>query len=71
MLMMLAFLIGQVQKLCDALFQKALLKEKRKSYLWETLRGLLFNYLITTWEDVWNAISYGHKKIALQPLNSS
>ncbi len=33
-LMMLAFLIDQVQELCDATFQRALKKQERKLYLW-------------------------------------
>ena len=34
-LMMLAFLIDQIQQRCCGLFQDALKKAKRKSYFWE------------------------------------
>jgi hypothetical protein len=67
MLMMLAFMIDQIQELCDALFQKALLKKKRKKYLWEKLRGLFNENVINCWEDVWNAMIHGKKKMLLVP----
>lgn len=71
MLMMLAFLIDQVQEHCDALFQKALAKEQRKTYLWEKLRAIFFLCFVSSWEDLWNAIAHGHRATTLQPLNST
>lgn len=71
MLMLLAFMIDQVQELCDNLFQQALLAERRKSYLWIRLRSLFFEYIIESWNDLWSAIAYGHQKAALKPLNST
>jgi len=70
MLMMLAFLIDQIQELCDFLFQEALKKRKRKKCLWERLRGLFFHSLIDSWEDCWSAIAYGHKTAKLVPNSS-
>ncbi len=61
MLMMFAFLLDQIQELCDALFQAALKKEGRKCYLWEKIRGLFINYLIVSWEDLWKGISKGFR----------
>ena len=58
-LMMLAFLIDQVQQLCCAFFQAALLKMERKKYLWEKLRSLFFNFLIESWEQCYHAITQG------------
>jgi hypothetical protein len=71
MLMMLAFLIDQVQELCDELFQQALLKKERKKYLWESLRSIFFNFTISSWQDLWNALIHGYEKTVLKPLNSA
>jgi len=40
LLMMLAFLVDQVQQLCCPLFQAALEKAKRKKYFWEKMRSI-------------------------------
>ncbi len=71
MLMMLAFLIDQAQELCDALFQKALCKQKKKKYLWERMRALALDYLVESWEVLWSALAYGHKKIDLKSITNS
>ena len=62
MIMLLAFLIDQIQQLCDALFQAALKKVKRKAYLWDWMRNLFFTFLINSWEDLWQAIAHGFQK---------
>lgn len=67
MLMMLAFMIDQIQELCDALFQNALIAKERKKYLWAKLRGFFNEHIITCWEDVWNAMIHGKKKVQLVP----
>ena len=59
MLMMLAFLIDQTQERCDALFQAALKKRKRKKYLWEKVRGIFMHFLISSWDDLWKGIAHG------------
>lgn len=58
-LMLLAFMIDQVQELGDNLFKGALKAQRRKKYLWEHLRGLFFNYIISNWEDIWNSMIHG------------
>jgi hypothetical protein len=70
MLMMLAFLIDQIQEFCDHFFQQALRKKKRKQYLWRALFGLFANYKISSWEDVWKAIAFGHQEETLRPNSS-
>jgi hypothetical protein len=67
MLMMLAFLIDQVQAICDPLFQQALKKRGRKKYLWENIRSLFFNFIINSWETLWNSVIKNPKVI----LNST
>ena len=61
MLMLLAFLIDQVQESCDSLFQGALLKEERKKYLWERMRSIFFLINLTSWQELWNAIIHDFK----------
>ena len=69
MLMVLAFLIDQIQELCDPLFQQALLKKERKRYLWGDLLSLFISFKISCWEDVWNALAYGHQAEDLRPFS--
>ena len=69
-LMMLAFLIDQVQQRCCGLFQAALKKTVSRIVLWERLRSLFFHHFIQEWTDVWNAIAYGFKRHPLAPDTS-
>ena len=71
MLMMLAFMIDQIQELCHELFKQALAKVGRRSYLWSTLRSLFFSFLVASWDDLWKAIAFGFKNVELQPQDSS
>lgn len=59
-LMMLAFFVDQLQQLGCKTFQKALRKLKTKKTLWERKRGLFFNFLINSIEDLWNAMANDH-----------
>ena len=70
MLMMIAFLIDQILEHCDALFQKALARKKRKSYFWEKVRALFDFCRINSWEDLFNAIACGYQA-DLVPLGDS
>ena len=69
-LMMLAFLIDQVQQRCCGLFQAALKKTVSRIALWERLRSIFFHHFIQEWSDVWNAIAYGFKRHVLTPDTS-
>jgi len=51
MLMLLSFLIDQALELCDALYQSARKREKRKSTLWEKMRTF---FQIVKW-DSWDS----------------
>lgn len=62
MLMMLAFFIDQAQELCCQLFKAARAKFKSRTSLWETMRGMVKEYLIDSWEDLFNAIAYGRQQ---------
>lgn len=56
-LMMLAFLIDQIQQLCCPQFQAAFKKCKRKIRLWEKIRACFFTYLIDSWDDLFTVIA--------------
>jgi len=58
-LMMLAFLIDQVQQLCCCLFQNALRARKRKKYLWEALRNIFIIFIFKRWEDLYLTLIHG------------
>lgn len=67
MLMMLAFFIDQVQELCCQLFKAARAKFKSRTSLWEKMRGMFKEYMIGSWDDLFNAIAYGYNKSVLLP----
>jgi len=60
-LMMLAFLVDQIQHLGDALFQAALKKAKRLCRLWEKLRALFTLLEFKSMAEVLQAIAYGYR----------
>lgn len=61
-LMMLAFLIDQLQQLCCPLFQKALKRTKRKILLWAAWRRHCFEHLFDNWDEFLRSLAYGIKK---------
>lgn len=63
-LMMLAFLVDQVQQLCCPLFQAAWAKWGSKRLLWEKMRALFFDYTLVSMQQLFEALYYGLKKSA-------
>src|SRR5215471_5771160 len=63
-LMMLAFLVDQVQQLCCPLFQAAWAKWGSKRLLWEKMRALFFAYALASMRHLLEALVYGLKKSA-------
>jgi hypothetical protein len=59
-LMMLAFLVDQIQQLGDALFQAALKKTERRCRLWEQVRALFKTLAFQSMAEVLQAIVYGY-----------
>jgi len=59
LLMMLAFLIDQIQQLTNDLFQKALKKSEWKKYLWDDVRSFFKTMPFDSMEMIYNAIIYG------------
>ena len=60
-LMMLAFLIDQVQAMCCQLSRAALEKEGRPRYFWQKVRILFYAWLLPDWETLYGSIAYGFK----------
>ena len=67
LLMMLAFMLDQIQELCCPLFRKALKSLNNcKKHLWEKIRNCFTinewtGYLFDNWEKFFNFITYGRK----------
>jgi hypothetical protein len=69
-LMMLAFLVDQVQELCCGLFNAARQRYRSRTSLWEKMRSLFTSFLIDGWQTLWCAIIHGHRLYDLQPDTS-
>jgi hypothetical protein len=63
-LMMLAFLVDQVQQLCCPLFQAAWATWGSKRLRWEKMRALFFDYALASVRQLLEALVYGLKKSA-------
>ena len=61
LLMMLAFLIDQVQEAACGLFQKAMEHRKTRRAFWEKMKALFYNYFIDSWQDLFTAIGPSFK----------
>ena len=70
MLMMLAFLIDQVQEYSCAFFQATRQRFRSRTSLWIKIKGLFTEFVIESWEALWRAIIYGHGGGFLQPNTS-
>lgn len=64
LLMMLAFLVDQVQQLCCPLFQAVWAKMGSKRRLWEKMRALFYDYALESMQQLFEALLYGLKKSA-------
>jgi hypothetical protein len=63
-LMMLAFLVDQVQQLCWPLFQAAWARWGSKRLLWEKMRALFYDYALESMRHLLEALCYGLKQSA-------
>ena len=64
LLMMLAFLVDQIQQLCCPLFQAAWKRWKTKRSLWEKVRSKFHEFHIETMEELYRAL-IDHKPVPL------
>jgi hypothetical protein len=68
MLMMLAFLIDQVQQRCDPLFEAARKKKGPRCALWEAIRHLFASFEVGSMREIYEAIAYGYARPKLSNL---
>ena len=61
LLMMLAFLVDQVQQLASAVFQAVLKKEGSRKRLWDHMRALFYTLPFSSLDDIFSALLYGYK----------
>lgn len=66
-LMMLAFLVDQVQESSCRLFQAARNRFHARIVLWERLRNLFLDFDIPDWTALWAAMIRGHDRTTLRP----
>ncbi len=72
LLMMLAFLVDQIQQLCCALFQAVRVKLGSHRLLWERMRAVFYDYALTSMRHLWETLFYGvQKSCPLLALDSS
>ncbi|MBV1877472.1 MAG: hypothetical protein KUG79_07515 [Pseudomonadales bacterium] len=65
-LLMLVFLIDQIQQRCCRLFNRAVESAKSKSRFWYRVRGLFQYFLIPGWEAMYSGIADGLASITIQ-----
>jgi Transposase DDE domain len=65
LLLMLAFLVDQVQQLCCTLFQAVWAKLGSKRRLWKRMRALFYDYALDSMRHLFEALFYGIKKTTL------
>ena len=70
-LMMLAFLIDQIQQRCCRLFQAAQAKAGRARYFWEKLRAMFLEFVLPDWETLYRSLAFGHRGQVPVPLDTS
>lgn len=68
LLMMLAFLIDQVQQECNPLFRAAWEKKGPKCALWEAVRFLFASFEVSSMREIYEAIVYGFVRPGLKML---
>ena len=71
MLMMLAFLIDQVQQKYNPLFRLAWDKKGSKKELWEAVRHLFSSFKVSSMQVIYEAIAYGYSRPRLESLLAS
>jgi hypothetical protein len=67
-LMLLAFLIDQVQQRCNPLFQAALAKKGARVAVWEGVRHLFASFEVASMAEVYTALARGFRRPTLTDL---
>ena len=66
MLMMLAFLIDQIQQRSNKLFEKAREKKGSKKSLWEAIGHLFYSFVVGSMAAIYEAIAFGYERPRLE-----
>jgi hypothetical protein len=61
-IMMLAFLVDQVQQLCCPLFRAVWKELQSKRDLWERMRALFYDFELKSMQMIYEALLYGYKR---------
>jgi len=69
-LMLLAFLVDQLQELCCKIFRQAMIASDGRTRFWRQLRSAFLLVHIQSWEDLYFALIHGHKDLVLTPNTS-
>ena len=67
-LMLVAFLIDQVQQMCNPLFQAAVTKKGARSAVWEGVRHLFASFELSSMREVYQALAVGFRRPRLDEL---
>lgn len=67
-LMLLAFLIDQVQQRCNPLFQAAIRKKGSRAAVWEGVRNLFASFEVSSLDEVYTALGNGFRRPTLSDL---
>ncbi len=62
LLMMLAFLVDQVQQLCSALFRSVWQKFGTKRLMWDRMRSLFYSFVFDSMQELFEALLAGIEK---------
>jgi hypothetical protein len=68
LLMLLAFLIDQVQQQCNPLFRLAWERKGSKKELWEAVRHLFSSFGVSSMHAIYEALAYGYSRPTLESL---
>jgi hypothetical protein len=71
LLMVLAFLIDQIQEATCGLFQTALKYQKTRRAFWEQMRGLFYSYYVEGWKAIFDAMNPDFKGFGTLKANTS
>jgi len=69
-LMLLAFLMDQVQGFTCSMFQQAMIASKGKLRFWRRVRSVFTEMYVNSWDDMYSGFIYGRKVPTFTPNTS-
>ena len=70
-LMLLAFLVDEMQKAGCPLFRAALARKVRARYFWEDFRSMFTAFALPDWNTFYRALAFGHRAPVPLPMDTS